>query len=109
MPITKLRGNSQIKAGSITDAEISNSAGINFNKIQEVQIVNAQEGDLLIRDSSGNWSNINAEQLISALSGIGGYQVVINNLQNRDLLTFNTQNGIWENLNQEEFVDGGNF
>jgi len=109
MSITKLRGSSQIQQGSITDAEISSSAEISFNKIQEVQIVNAEEGDLLIRDSNGNWTNINSEQLINTLSSIGGYQVVINNLQNRDLLTFNTQNSIWENLTAEEFVDGGNF
>lgn len=109
MAITKIRGSSQIKPGSITDAEISPSAEIDFNKIKEVQIANVQTGDLLIRDANNVWTNINYKDLILALTSIGGYQVVINNLQNRDLLTFNGQTEIWENLRSEEFVDGGNF
>lgn len=43
----------------------------------------------------------------SGSNDIGGYPVVVNNLQPLDLIQF--QNGLWHNVPQENIVDGGTF
>lgn len=48
-------------------------------------------------------------QGIAGENSIGGYEVVLSNLANDDMLKFNSSSGEWQNVQLVELTDGGNF
>lgn len=49
------------------------------------------------------------ERGLAGENNIGGYEVVLSNLANDDMLKFNSSSGEWRNVQLVELTDGGNF
>lgn len=119
MPITKIRGSTQIKPLTITNAEVASNAAIQLSKIEDgLELIkrngsisftgNVNLGDNKIVSLATPTSATDAANKsyvdFSILSGIGSAKlddlsdVVISNKQNGQVLTYESATDSWKNL-----------